>query len=205
MDNYQRTLEYARKLFLKWDQEQIIARCRLRSDDFNLYLNFLGTPWRIQRSNGVVRHCKNEAEANFSQALSIYDYLCRQEPLPTQSECLCKVNSLPHVAQSNPNTAALHRPYADYFQLHSSNLKKAVNQIGISPFYKGDAACTFAVFDDLNAVFQFWEGDEDFPPSVCFLWPENAQSFLKYETLYYVMDCFLKELKIRITEIEKNM
>lgn len=207
MDNYQLALEYARGLFLEWNQEAIITRCRLRRDEAYLYLNFLGDPWRIERSSGCAQRMQGSeiANANFSQALSIYDYLCRREPLPALSGRLCPVNALPHVAQSNPDTASLHQKHADFFQLHLPALKQALAEIGCAPFDKGDAACLFPVFDGFNAVFQFWEGDEEFPPSVRFLWDENSQGYLKYETLYYVMGCFLEKLKLRIAEIEKNV
>ena len=87
---------------------------------------------------------------------------------------------------------------------HIPALKLALEKIGTAAFPQGDVACIFPVFDGFNAVFQFWEGDEDFPPAVRFLWPENSQDFLKYETLYYVMGCFMEKLKNRIEEIEKN-
>lgn len=205
MDNYARALVYARELFLKWDQEKIIARCRLKSDEDYLYLNFLGDPWRIARSSGIAQCINCEpADGNFSQALSIYDYLCRLEPLPALSGRLCPVNSLPHVAQSNPSATGLYQRHADFLQNHIPALQTALSHIGSAPFFKGDAACWFPVFDGFNAVFQFWEGDEEFPPSVRFLWDENAQGFLKYETLYYVMGCFLQKLENCIAEIEKK-
>ena len=70
MDNYARALEYARGLFLKWDQEKMIARCRLRHDADYLYLNFLGDSWRIGRSDGTAACIAGEAaEGNYSQAL----------------------------------------------------------------------------------------------------------------------------------------
>lgn len=204
MDNYARALEHARELFLKWDQQRMIQRCRLRYDEKYLYLNYLGDGWRIERSSGVVRRMADGAEANFSQALSIYDYLCRTEDLPELTGRFCKVNSLPHVAQASPSAGELHRPYADFFQQHIPALKRALGEVGLSAYPKGDAACLFAVFDGFNAVFQFWEADEDFGPSVGFLWDENAQGYLKFETIYYVMDCFLEKLRDRIHEIEKN-
>lgn len=206
MDNYERALEYARSLFLKWDQEHMISRCRLRSDGTYLYLNFLGDPWRVERSSGIAQCLAGApADANFSQGLSIYDYLCRKEALPPLSGHFCPVNSLPHVAQSNPSTTDFHQRHADFLQEHLPALQEALAQIGVAPFPQGDAACLFPVFDGFNAVFQFWEGDEDFPPSVRFLWDENAQGFLKYETLYYVMGCFLEKLRVRISQIEKNV
>lgn len=205
MDNYELAREYARGLFLKWNQQKLIARCRLQHDENYLYLNFLGDPWRIERVSGNTEcMARGIVQGNFSQALSIYDYLCREEPLPALSGRFCPVNSLPHVAQSNPSTGDFHQPHANYLQNHIPSLRKALEQIGIAPFPKGDAACLFPVFDGFNAVFQFWEGDEDFPPSVRFLWDENSQGFLKYETLYYVMGCFLEKLKSLIAEIEKN-
>lgn len=206
MNNYHRALLYARELFLKWSQDQIIARCGLRHDEDQLYLNFLGEPWRIERASGIVRRANGtQEEGNFSQALSIYDYLCRAEPFPTLSGRLCPVNALPHVAQSSPGTTDFHQPHADFLQQHIPALKQALAEIGIAPFFKGDAACYFPVFDGFNAVFQFWEGDEEFPPSIRFLWDENTQGFLKYETTYYVMGCFLEKLKARVLEIEKNV
>ena len=206
MDNYERALEYARSLFLNWSQEDMIRNCRLRSDENYLYLNFLGDPWRVERSSGAAQCVSGEpVPASFSQGLSIYDYLCRSEALPSLSGRFCPVNSLPHVAQSNPNTSDFHQRHADFLQAHIPALREALSQLGIAPFPQGDAACLFPVFDGFNAVFQFWEGDEDFPPSVRFLWDENSQAFLKYETLYYVMGCFLEKLRACIFEIEKNV
>lgn len=205
MDNYQRALLSARERFLKWDWDQIIARCHLRFDADYLYLDFLGDPWRVERTSG--RAQKTEAapvDGSFSQSLSIYDYLCRIDPLPDLSGRFCPVNALPHTAQSSPNTRNLHQPYADAFQHHLPALQSALAEIGIAPFPKGDAACMFPVFRGFNAVFQFWEGDAEFPPSVGFLWDESTLGFIKYETTYYVMDCFLNKLQARIAEIEKN-
>lgn len=204
MDNYRRALLYARELFLRWDQSKLIARCRLRSDDSYLYISFLGEPYRIDRQSGIVECIAGEtAEAGFSQALSIYDYLCREAPLPALSGRFCSVNSLPHVGQSNPSDTGLHSAHAAFFQRHVPALQQALRKIGSAPYPKGDAACLFPVFDGFNAVFQFWEGDEDFPPSVRFLWDENSQGRLKYETLYYVMDCFLDRLRLCVEEMEK--
>ena len=205
MDNYHRALLYARELFLKWDQEYIVARSRLRFDDRYLYLNFLGDPFRIERASGIVQCVAGEpADADFSPSLSIYDYLCRRENLTVPCGHFCPANSLRHAAQSNPSPTDFHQAHADRLQNHIPALKRALDQIGVAPFPQGDAACLFSVFDGFNAVFQFWEGDEEFPPSVRFLWDENTPDLLKYETLYYIMGCFLNKLHDCIAKIEKN-
>lgn len=204
MGNYDRMLEFGRRLFLQWDQERMIERCRLRADADYLYLNYLGEPHRVDRATGTVENCALGCAAGPTQALTIYDYLCRAEPLPGMCARRCAANALRHVAQSSPDTVSLHQKWADHFQLHLPALRKALAQTALSPFPQGDAACVFPVFDGFTAVFQFWEGDEEFPPSVRFLWDENTPEYLKYETLYYVMGDFLARLDARIREIEKN-
>ena len=205
MDNYEKALIYARELFLKWDQEKIIARYRLRADENYIYIAFLGLPYRIERSSGVVE-CTADAprEADFSESLSIYDYLCRETPIPGLSGRLLHVNSLRNAAKSSPSDTSFHQKWADKYQQNMPALEKAIGQMGIAPFPQGDVACMFSVFDGFTAVFQFWEGDEDFPPSVRFLWDENTPDYLKYETTYYVMGCFVDRLDRRIADIERN-
>lgn len=206
MDNYQRALLSARELFLKWDVERIIDRCHLRFDAEYLYLDFLGDPWRVERASGRAQQIEAApVDGNFCQSLAIYDYLCRIDPLPEPSGRFCAVNALPHTAQSSPNARNLHQPYADAFQPHLPALRAALKQLGIAPFPTGDAACMFPVFRGFNAIFQFWEGDGEFPPYLGFLWDERTLGFIKYETAYYVMDCFLNKLAARIAEIEKNV
>ena len=50
-------------------------------------------------------------------------------------------------------------------------------------------------FDGLPIVIQLWLGDEEFPPSLRFLWDENALMYLRYETMYYAKGLLLQRLK----------
>lgn len=205
MDNYEKALVYAQGLFLKWDQRRIIDRCRLKADDAYIYIGFLGMPYRIERASGVVECLKDGVRtADFSESLSIYDYICRENPVFRPTGRLLHVNSLRNAAKSSPSDTSFHQKRAEYYQNHLCALRQAVREMGVAPFPQGDVACMFPVFDGFNAVFQFWEGDEDFPPSVRFLWDENTPDCLKYETTYYVMGCFLKNLDARIAAIERK-
>ena len=205
MGNYDRMLEFGRRLFLQWDQDAMIHRCALRADENYLYLRDLGQPHRVSRATGAVENCALGRAAEPTQALTIYDYLCRAEPLPVMCGRRCAANALRHVAQSSPDTVALHRRWAERFQARLPALREALRQMEFAPFPQGDAACVFPVFDGFTAVFQFWEGDEEFPPSVRFLWDENTPDYLKYETLYYVMGDFLARLDAHIREIGKKL
>ena len=202
-NNYEIAKDNARKLFLNWDQERIIERCGLRADGEYLYIDFLRQPFCIRRATGEVENLALNRPANFEEALSIYDYLCRKGPLPGMAGTWRTVNSLKHVAQSNPDPVPFHQKWAVRYQERMPALSQALSELG-APFPKGDIACRFPIFPGFDAVFQFWEGDDEFLPSVQFLWDENATDYLYYETLYYVMGCFLSLLDRRIAEIEKN-
>ena len=203
MNNYEIAKENARKLFLNWDQQYIIDRCGLRADEEFLYIKFLGQPFRILRATGEVENLALGRTANFNEALSIYDYLCRREPLPGMAGVWCAINSLRHVAQSSPNPGEFLQKWAVRCQEHMPALDRALAELGV-PFPKGDIAYVVPVFEGFDMVFQFWEGDDEFPPSIHFLWDENAPDYLFYETLYYVMGCFRDLLDRRIAELEKN-
>ena len=40
-----------------------------------------------------------------------------------------------------------------------------------------------------------WAGDEEFPPKLLILWDRNADSFLHFETTFYLQGDLLNRLK----------
>ena len=205
MGNFEQMLALGRKLFLQWNQMEMIERNRLHADEAHLYINYLGMPHRIRRDTGEVDNLASGNPAGPSTSLAIFDYLCRDNLLPGMCGRRCPVNSLRNAGRSSPDTVSLHQRHADFFQEHISPLRQAVSFPGCAPFPHGDIACIFPVFDCLDVAFQFWESDEEFPPSVRFLWDENTPCYLRYETTYYVMGDFISLLRSRINEIEKNV
>lgn len=204
MSNYDQMLAMGQRLFLDWDQQEMIRRYRLEADENYLYLRYLGQRHRIERATGKVENLDAQRPAGFNASLSIFDYLCRDNVLPGMSGRWRAVNALKHAGQSSPNAAELHQRHADRMQEHIPALREALQELALAPFPQGDAACTFEVFPGFYAVFQFWEGDEEFPPSVRFLWDDNALSYLRFETLFYVMGGFLDRIWTKIAEIERK-
>jgi len=202
--NFDQMLVFGQKLFLEWNQAEMIARHQLKANDQYLYVNYLGQPHRILRSSGETENLSTGLPVGPASGLAILDYLCRDNLLPGMCGRRCPVNSLRNAGRSSPDTTALHQPHADFFQQHMPALAQAIADLGYAPFPHGDIACIFPVFDCMGVVFQFWEGDEEFPPSVRFLWDENTPCYLRYETTYYVMGDFLSILRKRIAEIEKK-
>ena len=186
MDNYERSAIAARELFLKWDQEKMIAKYGLESDENYLYIRFLGEKYRIERRIGTVENIQNGiAAAEFDSVMVIYDYLCRENTIPGMCGEWVRTHSLKNAGQASPDDVKMYRKRADRLQQNLPALRYAAGQIG-RPFFKGDIAFVFPIFDGMEGVFQFWEGDEEFPPSVRFLWDDNIHHCLKFETVWYV-------------------
>lgn len=206
MNNYDITLKNSEKLFLRWDQEKMIERCGLEYDADYLYISFLGQRFRIDRGNG---HCENADEgmrpATFEEALTIYDFLCRDIPVPEMCGRWYRVNSLKHVGQTQPGNDEAADPWAARLQRDIVFLAPALERIAVRPYPKGDAACEFPLIGSMNAVFQFWEADEDFPASTVFYWDEHILSCLRYETVHYAMGAFRKRLNKTIEELKENL
>lgn len=185
MDNYERSAIAARELFLKWDQEKMIVKYRLEADGKYLYIRFLGEKYRIRRETGAVECIESGIQAaDFSSVMTIYDYLCRKNELPGMCGKWTRIHSLKHSGQTSPNEVKMYRKHADYFQERQDALKYAAAQIG-RPFPTGDIAFVFPVFDGMDGIFQFWEGDDEFPPSASFMWDDNIHHYLKFETVWY--------------------
>ena len=206
MSNYDRMEAQARALFLGWDQDELVRRNRLCADDGHLYINYLGLRHRIARGTGVVEACAPEGwvPAGFHATLSIFDHICRENLLPGMCGRFRPVNALKHAGQSSPDAVELHRKRALRFQEKLPLLRRAIGPLALRPFEVGDVACVFPVFDCLHAIFQFWEGDEEFPPSVRFLWDENTLSYLRFETVYYVMGDFLQRIEQNIENLSRQ-
>ena len=95
-------------------------------------------------------------------------------------------------------------PWAEAFQKDPEGFRRACLALKGSLLPTGDIAYAIELFDGLCIGVQLWFGDEEFPPNLRFLWDENTPDYLKYETTYYVMGCFLRLLDQKIAAIERN-
>jgi hypothetical protein len=86
-------------------------------------------------------------------------------------------------------------PWALRFQQDPEGLRRVLMDMGGRPFPHGDVACVLELFDGLPIVLQFWQADEEFPPSLRLLWDENALMYLKYETMYFAKGVLLKRIE----------
>ena len=79
MNNYEKQVLQAKKLFLTYDQQELIQRCRLHHDAQYFYITFLGESCRIHRNTGDMQRCCKGAWVDgngFEQVMTILDWLC---------------------------------------------------------------------------------------------------------------------------------
>ena len=53
VDNYALQAQQAKRYFLRYDQTELIAKLKLKSDENYIYVNLLCEPYRIRRDTGT--------------------------------------------------------------------------------------------------------------------------------------------------------
>lgn len=205
MDNYDLQVDIAKRIFLEYDQERLIGKFRLEADAQYLYLTYLNTPCRICRTSGKIetlygavwRECRE-----YSTVMTLYDLLCyhKGQVLPPLSGQWCSVGTF--IVTGITETEGFTGRYARLFDGRLEALKAACEKLGgiiQTPMAGADLTCRFPVTHFFPVLLQFWEGDEEFPPKLLLLWDRNADSFLHFETTFYLQGDLLDRLKKGIT------
>lgn len=203
-NNYQIAAVNARELFLEWNQCRMIERCGLKADEKHIFVRYLSKDYRIERSSGRVLRGQDGNEAEFNEVMAIYDLLCRDTPLPEEKRDWKAVHALAYAGLTSPSDSKLSAKTAAFLQKNLRYVDKVLHRIGCESFPIGDHAAVFTVFDCMHAVFQMWEGDDEFPPVVRYMWDVTAPSRLKFETLWYVMNDFEKRLIHEVEQLVKE-
>ena len=198
MDNYDLQVDVAKRIFLQYDQQQLIRKFRLDADAQYIYVTYLNTPCRISRETGSIeeqlrgqwQECRD-----YSTVMTIYDLICyhKGETAPVLFGQWCTVGNFVVTGVTQMDTWK----YAAYFSGRLAELKAACEKLGgiVQPAMAGaDLTCLFPVTPFFPVLLQFWEGDEEFSPKLLILWDRNADSFLHFETTFYLQGDLLSRL-----------
>lgn len=202
-NNYAVAIEGARKLFLDHDQEAMIRTFSLAADETYLYLNFVGAPYRICRATGAVESRRTGAweAAGFNDVMSVYDMLCNPNGRPRLTGRWISVQEMNRVKSGGKTLGSgLGTAWENYYRGKSAALAAACRTLGGQPGQVGDVAYILPAFDWMPVYFQFWDGDEEFPPKICFLWDGATADYLHFETTFYVTDFILDCLRDLVEE-----
>ena len=197
VDNYAIQAAQAKKLFLTYDQQELIHRCRLEFDDSYFYMRFLSQPYRIGRQTGDMQRLRHGAwvEANsFNEVLTILDWLCDSKPGRFISGNW--INPVSHGPAFHTNLQEGGKnPNALLFDAHPQEFRDACLALGGKEVSGADISYAIEMVDGLPVLVQLWHGDDEFAPRVRCLWDENTAMYLRYETTWYAAALLMSRIK----------
>ncbi len=200
ISNYELTKQRVQKEFLKYDQEKMINKFSLNAQEVYLYLTFLGHRYRIDRKTGYVEWSEDDfqncTEADFNEAMTIYDLLCDSKEHCLASGEYVHLKSLSGLQSGSKRLGdGLLDGKEALFDHRETELSGACERLGGVRAGIGDVAYEIPVFDFLKCRIQFWNSDEEFPASFHVFMDKNILQFLRYETVWYVQSHLLKRLQ----------
>ncbi len=203
IDNYAIQMAQAKKLFLTYDQQELIRRCALRYDDDYFYITFLTEPYRIHRHRGdMERFCGDMwMDANsFGEVMTILDWLCdsRTDRYITGNW----VNLVNQGAYFHRNLQEGPDRNAEFFDSNLQAFKDACLALKGEPHPGADVGYAIELVDGLKILVQLWRGDEEFPAHLRFLWDENTTRYIRYETSWYALGILLSRIQEKMKKGE---
>ena len=202
--NYEIMKRQMQKEFLKYDQEKMIQKFCLSSDSDYMFVRFTGKDYRIGRKDGAVSSSEDGfrtiLEAGYNEAMTIYDVLCYSRDDCCLSGEFVNMQSLSSVMAGSASSVGAGRFSGKVFRFdhREEALSAACQNLGGVKAGRGDVAYQLPLFDFLPVIFQFWNSDEEFPPSLQFFTDKNMLEYMHYETVWFAMSHLLER-------IEENM
>ena len=206
-DNYDVAREKARLYFLNRMEHRPPCLKSVETQGGCYRFPFLGAMTRVDSGTGEVTFSwpwGPDWEADYSEALSVYDWLCDRKPDATSSGEFCPVGSLPGVYVGGGGLSMSGGSFSEKIDKAPDRFRAACVSLGGAELPLGDLGFRLNVFPDLPMVLKFYHGDEDFPPSLTLLWDKNTLRFVRYETVYYIAGCLLDRLSLRMEMIPRN-
>ena len=199
-DNYKTQADQAKRHFLTYDQERLVKKLKLKSDEEYIYANLLGEPYRLNRETGSVERCVGDTWVDgnsFGEVMTLLDLVCDSREdryLTGQWKSMGQFGLLFHQNLLEDKRDIM----ADLFDRDPQGLRRACLAMGGRPIPGADIGYAIELFDGLEIGVQFWHGDDEFYPRLRYLWDENALMYIKYETMYFAVPLLLQRLRERM-------
>lgn len=196
-NNYLIQAQQAKQRFLTYDQETLIRKHRLASDDQYLYVNLLCKQYRISRTTGDLDFQQGDSwrDGNtYEEVMTLLDLLCDSR----DDRCLSGnwQNMQSFGLQFHQNLLEDRQdPFAMLLDRDPGILHRAAQVLRAQTIPGGDVGYAFGLFEDLKIGLLFWHGDEEFFPRVRYLWDANARQYIRYETMYFAADLLRQSIR----------
>ena len=198
-DNYALAAEQAKKLFLSYDQGQIIQKLRLQADGGYLYIRFLDQDYRIHRRTADVE--KREGSGpytdgnSFNEVMTLFDVLCWSKEGACLSGEWVTLSALGGGVHTALTAGGMFQEAASRVARYEERLAEVLEGMGGVRMPRGEPGYQIPVFPFLPLYVQYWRADEEFPPQLTLLWDRHTTEFLHYETVYYLTGFLLQRLE----------
>ena len=187
----------AKNRFLTYDREMLLKNPGVSPWERGVQTTFLGRAVFCDCRCGSITTNEGK-DCDFSQVLSILDYICDRKTSAKASGEFCLVGSLPGVFVGGSGLVMKNGGLEQQIQKSPDTFRKACESLGGIATGAGDIGYRLHIFPDLCMEMKFYFADEDFPPQLTFLWDKNILQFVRYETVYYIAGCLCRLLKERM-------
>ena len=199
VSNYEITKRRVQKEFIKYDQEKMIQKFSLDSDEEFLYIKFFGRLYRIHRKTGFLEWSEDQfatcVEGDFYETLTIYDLLCDSKEHCRAAGDYINLKSLSPLQSGGKKLGDdLLGDEVRQFDHKEEILCRLCENLGGVKTGKGDVAYEIPMFDFLSCRIQFWNSDEEFDASLQIYVDKNILDFIRYETVWYAVSHLLNRL-----------
>lgn len=199
LTNYELMRNRMRGEFVKYDQQNMIDKFHLKSDENCLYIGFVGRNYRIHRCSGVVEWSQDDfiscVEADYNESMTIWDVLCCSKADCHLSGKFVPLQTLKGTVHSSGSSSAMFQHAADSFNGRTEALSSACGVLGRPINIGGDVAAVLYPFVFLPVTLQFWEADDEFPANLKFMFDENILDFMHYETIFFMLGHIISRLE----------
>lgn len=195
-DNYTIQANQAKERFLTYDQAALIRKFGLRFDETYIYVNLLCKLYRIHRSTGELQRLDGDVWADgnsYNEVMTLLDLLCDSRDDRQVAGRWKNMQSFGLLFHRNLLEDAKD-PWAIRFDKDPEGFRKSCLALGGKPVSGADISYAIEVFDGLPICIQFWHGDDEFLPRLRYLWDENADQYLRYETMYFAVSLLLRRI-----------
>jgi len=197
ISNYEITRQRAQQLFLNYDQSVMLRRFPLSHTAEEIRFPLLDEEFTVNRRTGEVTRSGTGAPAGFEETMTILDILCcsREGCCPSgEYTPMQNLAQVPSTRQSYAGQGAFSKQERELDHRNDA-LAKALLALGGAPFGKGDVSYRIPLFLNVEAVVQFWNSDEEFPPQLQLLCDTNLLQFMHYETVWYLAGFLMDRLE----------
>jgi len=197
VNNYLIQEQQAKARFLGYDQQKLIRKFGLQSDEMYLYVKLLYRQYRISRTTGDMEKCVGDGwvDANtYEEVMTLLDLLCDSR----DDRCLAgRFQSMQTFGMQFHQNLLEEEidPFAQSIDAQPELLHRAAQRLGAQVIRGGDYGYAFELFEGLKIGLLFWHGDEEFLPRVRYLWDANARQYIRYETMYFAVSLLRRRIR----------